>query len=402
MPSVTVLVPTFNRAKFLAECLESVLGQTVPPAQVIVINDGSTDNTREVLEPYMGRIEYLEKENGGKSRALNLGLSHARGDYVWIVDDDNVALPESIERLVAPLERDPGIGFSYGGYVIATTRAEDNRIEPGQEVQVPDWPKEEIFVRLMESNFIPCPLVRTACYREAGPYREDLTRSQDYEMALRLARRFFGARVDGMTFYYRQHGGLRGTATERFAAEENFAMWEEYNKRFFRQLRNDLELSEYLPKGSGGGDGKAFDRRRAYLQRMTIMAIRGLWHEMIEDLSLALEDGLQDAPLSSPEASMVHFAVNHRQCANMWLTNLAPLSAIGRRCKGPGGRGIQTELGRAMYWRLVVAWSEKRYRQAIRLGWADARLLGPAGAFRLLARKLTSRGRSSPARSGSQ
>ena len=113
-PRVSVIVPTFNRSPYLGECLESLLAQTLPPAQVIVVNDASTDATRAVLEPFLDRIEYIETPSQlGKPGAVNLGLERVTGDYVWVFDDDDVALPCALERFTAPLERQPECGFSW-------------------------------------------------------------------------------------------------------------------------------------------------------------------------------------------------------------------------------------------------------------------------------------------------
>ena len=94
-PTVSIIVPTFNRARYLPECLDSLLAQTFPATEIIDVNDSSTDDTARVIRPYLDRITYVEKENGGKSTALNLVLPGIQSDYLWIFDDDDVALPAS-------------------------------------------------------------------------------------------------------------------------------------------------------------------------------------------------------------------------------------------------------------------------------------------------------------------
>ena len=84
IPKVSVLIPTYNRADYIEECLDSILNQTVPPLEIIVIDDGSEDDTAQRLESYKDRIIYLHKENGGKPSALNLALTQVRGDYIWL------------------------------------------------------------------------------------------------------------------------------------------------------------------------------------------------------------------------------------------------------------------------------------------------------------------------------
>jgi glycosyltransferase involved in cell wall biosynthesis len=387
-PKVTVLIPTFNRAHFLAQCLDSVLGQTIPPAQVIVINDGSTDNTREVLTPYMDRIEYVEKENGGKSAALNVGLGLVKGDYVWIVDDDNVAFPDAIERLVAPLERDPRIGFSYSGYVVATTRQQDNRIEPQREVEMPDYPKEEIFIRLLEENFVPCPLVRSVCYREIGPYREDLVRSQDYEMALRLARRFWGTRVQGMTFYYRQHAGLRGNAANRFSEADNLRKWREYDQRIFRQLRGELELSDYLPAELRVQPLGPSERRRAYLKRMAVMIGKGIFDDMLCDLGQALAQTGEDSPLTHPERTCLSRAMCQLWPKDRLLCDPEFAKSVRILCRGQMGRDLTVEMARGLYWRATDAVRAQHYGLSAEMALGAWRLLGLRGTTAALVCKL--------------
>ena len=112
---VCVIVPTYNRAHFLGEAIESILDQTRPPAEVIVVDDGSTDKTSEVAKSYGDRIRYIRKENGGKPAAVNLALSLAQSDYVIIADDDDIMYPSALAHLLAPLERDSRLDFANGG-----------------------------------------------------------------------------------------------------------------------------------------------------------------------------------------------------------------------------------------------------------------------------------------------
>src|SRR5208283_5767159 len=171
-PKVSVLLPTYNRARFIAESLESIFSQTLRPSQVIVINDGSTDHTWAAVEPFRHRIEYLESENRGKPSALNLGMAKVTGEYVWIMDDDDVAMSDALERHVAILESRPELGWTYSSYIESTTNQENSRIVPQREKALPNFPNEEFLVRLMEQCFLihPTILVRTSCYREVGPF----------------------------------------------------------------------------------------------------------------------------------------------------------------------------------------------------------------------------------------
>ena len=104
---VSVIIPCYNQARFLAEAIESVLSQDYPGKEVIVVNDGSPDNEREVASRFEGRIVYLEQENKGVSGARNTGIRAARGDYIAFLDGDDVYLPHALKELVSYLDNNP-------------------------------------------------------------------------------------------------------------------------------------------------------------------------------------------------------------------------------------------------------------------------------------------------------
>jgi glycosyltransferase involved in cell wall biosynthesis len=116
MSAVTAIVPTYNRAELLGECLSSLLSQTLPPETILVVNDGSTDRTPEILDRFDAHISVIEQENSGKSVALNRALAECSADYVWICDDDDVADPAGLEALKSGLDVHPQAPFAYGRF----------------------------------------------------------------------------------------------------------------------------------------------------------------------------------------------------------------------------------------------------------------------------------------------
>jgi glycosyltransferase involved in cell wall biosynthesis len=238
---VTVLMATFNRSGYIQESLESILGQSRPPAQIIVIDDGSTDDTKEVLRRHLPRIEYLHKENGGKASALNLGLPRVKNEYVWVFDDDDVALPHALESHLSTFSRHPEIDFTYSGYFEGKA-GPNGRIEIGEPVDLPDVPEDRLFASLLDRCFLlqQGMLTRSDCYLTLGPYDESLVRSQDYEMILRLARRFRGARNPERTFVLRTHSGPRGTALRRVRYFERRDAWAEFDRHIGERYRGLL------------------------------------------------------------------------------------------------------------------------------------------------------------------
>lgn len=285
-PRVSVIVPTFNRSRFLVDCLESLLAQTLPPFQVIVVDDRSTDATRVVLAGFADRVTTLATPTQlGKPGAVNVGLEHATGDYVWVFDDDDVALPDALARFTDALERHPECGFSWSPWCCADTLADGNLGPVTWETRAPDIATIGFVPALLEHNFLggAALFARKRCYDECGGYDPALVRSQDYDVALRFARRYPAVRVEGdATFIYRQHEGARGSSADRFAAWARFGKWLQYDQRILRRLRREMSLGEYLPPGHD----VATSQRLAIIERFTLMAERMLLDEALEDLTL--------------------------------------------------------------------------------------------------------------------
>ena len=371
-PTITVLIPTFNRAKYLAECLDSILAQTLAPAQVVVVNDGSTDATRAVLAPYADRIDYVETDQFGKPGALNEGLKHVTSDYVWIFDDDDVALPDALERLVEPLEKHPEHGFSFAPFHFTNSRPSDHRIgEVMHTLPIPDLDTRGFLIPLLEGNFLggAALFARTRCYDEVGYFDPRLLRSQDYEMAIRLARAFTGVRAPGgATFHYRQHESLRGSTADRFKASEQRVKWLEYDQIIFQELYDSLPLRAYLPPGMPLRER----RRQAYLQRMGIMASKLLWNLVSTDLRAiaALDDG---SPINCAERKIVCDLVQtdpyyntgglyHQEPFFAEISQLAPTSQAVQRVRTAIVRALPTRL-KATRLRRIPLWIKASYQR---------------------------------------
>ena len=114
MPDVSVIIPCYRQANFLAEAIDSALAQYVEDKEVIAINDGSPDHTREVCAGYGDRIVYLEQENGGLSAARNTGIRSARGKYIAFLDSDDIYLPGALKTQRCYLDEHPDIALVCG------------------------------------------------------------------------------------------------------------------------------------------------------------------------------------------------------------------------------------------------------------------------------------------------
>ena len=195
-PLVSVVLPTYNRADVLSRAIDSVLAQTYDDFELLVIDDGSVDETRERVTSYDdSRIKYLPLErNRGASTARNIGIDHAQGQYVAFQDSDDEWLPEKLTAQVRVMnDAPPDVGIVYTGFV---------RIDGDSWVYVPgpnvETPEGYVQSELLKNNFITtaCALVRKRCLGSVGGFDDSLPRLQDWDLWLRLSREYEFRLVD--------------------------------------------------------------------------------------------------------------------------------------------------------------------------------------------------------------
>jgi glycosyltransferase involved in cell wall biosynthesis len=349
MSRVCAIVPTFNRAALVRECLDSLLRQTRPVDEIIVVIDGSTDNTEQVLATYGERISIIRQSNSGKSAALNAGLRQCRADYVWICDDDDIAAPAGLAPLVAALDSDYALDWVHGELLVFV---ESNRgreyLRPVQSVR----PEEDsALIQVLEGTFPLqfAQLVRRSAYQRVGPFREDLLRSQDYEMTVRLTRHCRSKHVSDIIFHYREHQGARGPAAETHKNDERVRRWLHYEQIIFRDLRPTLGIEDIIPKFARNAQHQA-RQRAALLQRACIYAQKALWNETLDDLHAACSIS-QDPP--RPEE--IHLASRLLRNPFIWapIVNNPDWTGRLKECvhSGAFGEGVVADLVRPLiYW----------------------------------------------------
>ncbi len=193
-PTFTVVMPAFNTASTIGIAVRSVLAQTRRDFELVVVDDGSTDNTAEVVEAMQDdeRIRLLRQENKGAAAARNTALSDARGRYVSLIDSDDMWLPTYLEAMAASLDHAvEDVGFSYTnawtlnpvtGQIGKATAMEGQR--PPLE---PPSTAEALLLELLDRNFIYNSVtVRRAVFEQLGTFDESLQAAIDYEMWLRI------------------------------------------------------------------------------------------------------------------------------------------------------------------------------------------------------------------------
>ena len=292
--AISVIVPTYNRARYIGECLASLLAQTVPALEILVIDDGSDDDTARIVNAFGPRVTYVRQENAGKARAVNHGLALARGDWIWIMDDDDVALPQANQHRLAALAKAPDAGFVYGPHHLGTDGT-DGKVLRGRLVQPPPVDAAHFFLTLMKSCFfhLGTTLVRREHYQSLNGLDPALHRGQDYDFQIRLARIARPACCAEPAFVFRQHAGVRGPKATRHDAGKRSAVFMRYSQAIGLKLRADVPLGEYLvpaqPADSSAGPSSPQARAGALLNRMEVMGNHGCVTELLDDLEALLQ-----------------------------------------------------------------------------------------------------------------
>jgi glycosyltransferase involved in cell wall biosynthesis len=181
MASCSIVIPCYNGAKFLDATIRSVLTQTKPPQEIIVVDDGSTDASADIATRYGPPVKVLRQANQGESVARNAGLREAAGNYVLFLDADDLLAPEAIERLAA------AVGSSTRAVaVMGTAHFTD---DPGAPTETHLPSATTFFPTIVQTNFGPphCWYTPRQLATEVGGFREDLVNSEDWEFWSRIA-----------------------------------------------------------------------------------------------------------------------------------------------------------------------------------------------------------------------
>lgn len=199
---VSVILPVYNRQDSVARAIDSVLAQTGCSVEIIVVDDGSTDGTRQVLKEFGSRITLLDQPHAGAYVARNHALRHARGELVAFIDSDDAWLPGRLAAQL-PLMLQPEVGLVFGDVVhLLPGRTAERRQHTSFQIAPPH--RGRAAARFAWCNFIPTStvLVRRRCLEEAGGFSEAEVRSSDYLMWFRIALRHELDYVDGVVAEY--------------------------------------------------------------------------------------------------------------------------------------------------------------------------------------------------------
>jgi len=201
-PLVSVIIPCFNQAVFLADAIESALAQTHPRVEVIVVDDGSTDHTASVAQNYAS-VRYVHQRNSGAAAARTAGLRESRGEFLIFLDSDDRLLPDAVRIGLDMLRAQPDWAFVTGHVRLIDEDGTPQGIPPQEHAN------GNQFVALLRFNYIWTPgavVYRRSSIEALGSFKSAAGASADYELNLRIARRFAIGCHHQVVLDYRRHG----------------------------------------------------------------------------------------------------------------------------------------------------------------------------------------------------
>ena len=235
MKRVSVVIPAYNKANLTVKVVESVLNQTYKDIEIIVVDDGSTDDTRQLICAYGDKIKYVYKKNGGACSARNVGINLASGEYIGLLDCDDLYLPEKIKLSVDFLEKHPDFGFVHSAAYFTDDKDNILRIFSHYKSRRTGWIGKDLLFRDFICN--STVIVRKSCFKKVGFFDESIFTPGDWDMWLRLAENYKAGYIDKPLVSYRVSSGYNLSHIEQMKKEE----FKILDKAFLR----NLDLNSY-------------------------------------------------------------------------------------------------------------------------------------------------------------
>lgn len=243
-PKVTIVIPVYNGAKYIKYAIESALAQTYDNLEILVVDDGSTDNTKKIVKPYTDRVRYIKKKNGGVSSALNLAIEEMKGEYFsWLSHDDTYE-PEKVEREIKFLKNNNAIGkkvivfsdyflIDKKGKIISESKKDHDEI----------LAKPEYSLLKGHINGLSLLIPRVA-FEECGGFDEKMVCVQDYDMWYRMFKKYKFLHVPETLVSTRWHKE-QTTQTNPLVETEGNEFFIKIIEDVSKKRRKELEGSEY-------------------------------------------------------------------------------------------------------------------------------------------------------------
>lgn len=279
MPKVSVIIPSFNCELYIAETIRSVLNQSMPDVEVIVVDDGSSDKTREIVSAFGAPVRLIAQKNAGRCAARNRGIREAAGEFICLLDHDDVWFPDKLALQLAQFEAYPEAGGVYSS-IIYWHEDDAGRFPLPASFNLHDYPDgiDQAFSGWIYHHFLldcymltSAALFRAEVFARCGDYDERLPYSEDWDLWLRIAREYPLVKLRRPTTLYRQHI--------------------QQGSRVVRDVdyRTELLVQTVAKWGLCSRDGRCISRRQFHVQLASFHASFALDHLQGGSLKIAIQ-----------------------------------------------------------------------------------------------------------------
>lgn len=246
---VSVVIPAYNNGKYIARAIESVLAQIVPADEIIVVDDGSTDDTAQTARSFGDRIVFIQQANAGASAARNTGIQRAKGEWIAFLDGDDEWLPQKLEQQTMLLRRNPHLMWTTGNYMECL--CDENRSTAytlpskcARYLEGRDY-FESYFqaIRRFQWGHTNCMLVHKNVFSDVGLFCTTLPKANDIDMWLRIAYRYpqVGFSCEPLAIY---HLSTENSIVKKYRTT---AVYTDFMDRHFEIAQTEGVLPQFLP-----------------------------------------------------------------------------------------------------------------------------------------------------------
>jgi glycosyltransferase involved in cell wall biosynthesis len=240
MVTASVIIPVYNGSLYILEAVKSVLSQTYTDYEIIVVDDGSTDDTRLLLEKFGDKLRYIYQQNQGPSAARNNGIKASKGRYIAFLDADDIWLETKLERQIVLLEENETLGITSCGTVLVDANSNEFPRAKGDLAFDKDCVRQELIIR----NVIGSPssvIVRKECFEKVGLFDESLRGGEDKDMWFRTVEHFAVSILEECLVKYRVHNSN---------AHKNIEMMRNNQRAILRKHRCQINWKQRLKANS--------------------------------------------------------------------------------------------------------------------------------------------------------
>ena len=265
-PEISICIPTFNRKEYLKETLSSIFAQTYSDYEIVIVDDGSTDGTEQMLKESCYKVRYHWQENRGDATARNKLIELARGRYITFIDSDDLLMPDAVERMVEVFKREPDDVVVYGNYISIDEYG--NEIKRSKRKLYSGYITQYLFRNILIHS---CgSMFPKRVLDRMGGFDSNLRVCSDYELWLRLSLKYRFIALSEPTFKRRRHSGNLSAISYKNILTELMVL-----ERFYYENGGKEVVPEKIAMARLAGEGyrvaKAAVHERSFQQALDLL-----------------------------------------------------------------------------------------------------------------------------------